>query len=81
MKFLAKWIKPAEDMGDVVPVFRRKFSLKGKVKQAVLYITAMGVYEAELNGKRVGRFVMAPGWTAYESRLQYQAYDVTKMLE
>ena len=40
----------------------------------------MGVYEAKLNGRRVGQFVMAPGWTSYHKRLQYQEYDITDLL-
>lgn len=36
----------------------------------------MGVYEATLNGKRVGDFILAPGWTSYDKRLQYQEYDI-----
>ena len=40
----------------------------------------MGVYEARLNGRHVGQFVMAPGWTSYHKRLQYQKYDITDLL-
>ena len=38
------------------------------------------MYEAILNGRRVGQFVMAPGWTSYHKRLQYQEYDITDLL-
>ena len=47
---------------------------------AILSITALGVYEAQINQKRVGEFILAPGWTAYEKRLQVQQYDVTELL-
>ena len=77
----AHWITPALDMGDVCPVFRRSFSAGRQVVQAELQITALGVYEAELNGERIGDFVMAPGWTSYDHRLQVQTYDVTDLLE
>ena len=80
-KFIAKWIKPAEDMADAVPIFGKEFKIAGTVKAARLYITAMGVYEAEINGKRVGKFVLAPGWTSYTKRLQYQEYDVKDLLD
>ena len=60
--------------------FRKTFECKD-VKKATLYITAYGVYEAVLNGKRVGDFVLAPGWTEYFHRIQYQTYDVTDMLD
>ncbi|KAK2072405.1 hypothetical protein P8C59_006762 [Phyllachora maydis] len=48
---------------------------------ARLYITALGVYEAYINGQRVGDQHMAPGWTSYKSRIQYQVYDVTHLLK
>ena len=73
------WITSAAD--DECPVFVKAFSIDKKVKKAVFYITSIGVYHAELNGKRIGDFVMAPGWTNYKSRLQYQEYDVTDLLE
>ncbi|MGN1019310.1 MAG: alpha-L-rhamnosidase N-terminal domain-containing protein [Aristaeellaceae bacterium] len=34
-----------------------------------------------MNGSRVGQFVLAPGWTSYEHRIQVQRYDVTAMLQ
>lgn len=77
----AHWITPACDMGDVSPYFKKDFCLKGAVKSATLHITARGVYEAHLNGQRVGDFIMAPGWTSYHNRLQVQTYDVTALLE
>lgn len=73
-----KWIrsgKPAE-----CPVFSRAFSVDKALRSAKLTITAAGVYEAQLNGQRVGDFFLAPGWTTYEKRLQVQEYDVTTML-
>lgn len=76
----AYWIKPHYDYKDVCPVFIRKFDVKARVKKAVLCISAMGVYEAEINGKRVGNFIMAPGWTSYHKRHQYQEYDVTDLI-
>ena len=80
MEWMAKWIKPAQDMGDVCPVYVKDFPGGKDVAKAVLYITAMGVYEARMNGQRVGKFVLAPGWTSYETRHQYQCYDVTPLL-
>ncbi len=81
MEWKAQWIKPSFDLGDIAPLFSKSFVIKGKVKEAKLYITALGVYEAELNGKRVGEYVLAPGWTTYNKRLQYQVYDVTEQLK
>lgn len=57
----ANWIKTYEDYGDICPIFIKEFECAETVEKAVLNITAAGVYEARLNGKRVGGFVMAPG--------------------
>lgn len=81
MEFQAKWICPQQDMGDVCPVFRRRWMTQREVASAQLVVTAVGVYEARLNGERVGTFVLAPGWTSYEKRLQYQIYEITKLLK
>ena len=74
------WIRSKKDYGDVCPVFQREFSCTKEIKKATLYISAMGVYEAFINGERVGDFIMAPGWTQYDKHHQYQVYDVTDML-
>ena len=76
----ADWITVSEDTGDVCPVFLRELEIGKKVVRAELSLTALGVYEARINGARVGRFVLAPGWTAYEKRLQVQTYPVTELL-
>lgn len=62
------------------PLLRRDFELRSGLKQARLYLTALGVYEAELNGVPVGDHVLAPGWTSYSHRLRYQVFDVTGLL-
>ncbi|MDO4622025.1 MAG: family 78 glycoside hydrolase catalytic domain [Eubacteriales bacterium] len=51
-----------------------------EIKPAVLYITAHGLYEVFLNGKRVGNFVLAPGSYNYKSHIAYQTYEVTDLL-
>lgn len=67
---------------DVEQLYRKEFYLPlyNAISKVQLYITAQGVYEAEINGARVGDHFMAPGWTAYDGRLQYQTYDVDRML-
>lgn len=80
----AKWIKAGFDedtLSRPSPYFRRNFSLKKQVKSATAYLTAQGLYEAFLNGKRIGNDYLAPFWTAYQKRIQYQAYDVTALLQ
>ena len=48
--------------------------------RARLYVSSLGVYVAYINGKRVGDEHLAPGWTSYEHRLQFQVFDVSKLL-
>lgn len=79
----AKWIsgdyRPRRKHRYPVDLFRREFEASD-IKSARIYATACGLYELELNGKRVGDFVLAPGHTDYTKRVQYQTYDVTEML-
>ena len=63
-----------------VDCFRKTFHVSG-IQKARLYITACGLYEAKLNGQRIGDFILAPGITDYRKRVQYQTYDVTKLLQ
>ena len=80
----AKWIQAGfkEDSATrPAHYFRKSFTLSRKVKQAKIYITCHGLYEATLNGKRIGRAYLTPGWTEYKKRLQYQEYDVTSQLQ
>lgn len=85
--FEAKWISdPAYSIGDGKssprPIsFRKRFSLSEGVSRATLYVTAIGIYCARLNGNRVGEDYFTPGFTAYRKHLQYQVYDVTSLLE
>lgn len=77
----AKWIKkPSPEVNKEI-VFSKNFNIPGKVSKATLEITALGVYEAKLNGERIGDYIFAPGWTSYKNRIQVQTYDVTDMLK
>jgi len=67
-------------LGAPAPVLRSAFDLPGGVVKARLYATAHGLYEAMLNGHRVGDQVLAPGWTSYAHRLRYQTHDVTDLV-
>lgn len=73
-------VKPQKHKRYPVDCFRKTFRAEKKVHRARLYITACGLYEARLNGTRVGEFCLAPGCTDYRKRIQYQVYDITKML-
>ncbi|WP_328455894.1 glycoside hydrolase family 78 protein [Streptomyces sp. NBC_00386] len=73
----ATLIEPAGDERGPAALLRRSFVADGEIARARLYITAHGLYVAELNGERVGDDALAPGWTSYHHRLRYQTYDVT----
>src|SRR5262245_6737452 len=81
----AAWIQPdmAEDStkSQPCPLLRKEFTLQGAVKSARVYVTCLGLYELEINGRRVGDQVFTPGWTSYGKRLQYQTYEVTPQLQ
>jgi alpha-L-rhamnosidase len=62
------------------PLLRREFTLSPGIIEGRLYVTALGVYEAQLNGAIVGDHVLAPGWSSYDHRLRYQTFDVTELL-
>ncbi len=86
----AKWISLAtEEKRDTTEkghsiirpqYLRKEFVLAGGIEQARLYITSQGVFEAQLNGKKVGQDVMTPGWTPYQKRIETLTYDVTNYL-
>jgi len=61
-------------------MLRRSFRLDAAPVRATAYATALGLYELSLNGQRVGDHILAPEWTDYRTRVQYQAYDVTSLL-
>ncbi|TYP97076.1 alpha-L-rhamnosidase [Sphingobacterium allocomposti] len=79
----AQWISVhGQDTSLRSPLLRKQFKINKKVKQAFVYITAKGLYEAALNGGRIGDDYFAPGWTSYnKGRLQYQVYDVSKQVK
>lgn len=80
----AQWIQ-ADFKGDTVngvsPILRKTFSTKKKIQLATAFITAHGMYEAQINGQRMSDAYLTPGWTSYNKRLQYQAFDVTSLLK
>ena len=100
----ASWITgdyaPKKKQRYPIDCFRKKFTVEkeilkgGKLVKARLYATACGLYEARLNGQKVGSFVkhkdgtqsmislcLTPGITDYRKRIQYQVYDVLQLLE
>ncbi|MEY3687191.1 MAG: hypothetical protein RIR84_32 [Bacteroidota bacterium] len=61
--------------------FRHDISINKEIAQATAYITSQGMYDASINGKKIGNAYLTPGWTSYRKRLQYQVYDVGSMLK
>jgi len=70
---------PKKEM-DPSPMLRKVFFIEKPINGAILFASALGEYEISINGSRVGDRVLAPEWTDYLSRVQYQAYDVTEFL-
>ena len=61
-------------------VFRKEFITKKPIVKATLKCTAMGIYYAKMNGARIGDLYLTPGFTSYDSHLQYQVFDIQKLL-
>lgn len=83
-QFVAKWINPELTCDPQVhkPASYLKTSFfQEKIGNARLYITCHGLYEAYINGSRVGSFVLAPGTYTYDKKLAYQTYDVTELVK
>jgi alpha-L-rhamnosidase len=81
----ARWVRGPLTGGPYTPVplprLERAFALDKPVASARLYVSALGIYTADLNGAAVGELELAPGWTSYVHRVRYQVYDVSKQLK
>ena len=77
--WLASWIGMQEG-DDYHPIFEKSFSLKRPPVRARLYITGVGLYEASLNGVKIGDDVLAPFFNDYHCAIQCQTYDLTDQL-
>ena len=76
--FAAKWIACEKDIP--VAVFSKEFKSK-EVVRAKLYASACGIFDVKINGKFISDDRFAPGWTTYDLRIQYAAYDVTEFIK
>ncbi|MBT2720528.1 family 78 glycoside hydrolase catalytic domain [Bacillus sp. ISL-46] len=86
----AKWISIDSSEKKGAPMLRKETPLKGEVKSARLYISSLGVFDAYLNGEKLGIVnpdgsksyeLLAPGWTAYHKNINYMTYDVSSYLQ
>ncbi|WEO99558.1 family 78 glycoside hydrolase catalytic domain [Streptomyces sp. FXJ1.172] len=89
----ARWITMAgkKPNSPGAPLLRHEAALRGRVREARLYVSALGVYEAYVNGRRVAvpldgatgtatEELLTPGWTNYDTTTCYFTYDVTGLL-
>lgn len=79
----AQWIENKQMQGEETrsPYFRKEFNSTGTIASAYLYVTSHGLYQAFINGEKVGNDCLTPGFTSYNNRLQYQVYNVTQLLQ
>ena len=72
----------ADDDGTQRPatMVRKEFDVRGPIKRAVVSVTGLGLYELRINGQRIGDHLLAPEWTLYSKRIQYQTYDVSGLV-
>ena len=74
------WIKAPVETGEAAVAFTKKFSINKPIKRATARLSSMGNYAAYINGKRLGRGVLTPGYTSLRHRVQYFTYDIKDML-
>jgi alpha-L-rhamnosidase len=83
--WIARPVSPRSNIGRASygppPLLRREFTLDTPVKDARLYVTALGLHDVEINGRAISGDLLEPGWTSYGSRLLFAAYDVTSLLK
>ena len=71
----------ADPSKNSMPLLRNEFSISKEIESARLYITSRGVYEASINGNKIGNDYFAPGLTQYDKHQMYQIYDITNTLK
>ncbi|MEW9052264.1 MAG: family 78 glycoside hydrolase catalytic domain [Neobacillus sp.] len=76
----ALWVGPAKEH-TFHPILRKDFQSKGKVTRGRIYVCGLGVYEAYLNGEKIGNDYLAPFLNDYATEVQYQTYDITHLVK
>ena len=64
-----------------LPILRKEFQVKKGLKQALVFVSGLGHYEMEINGKKVGSNFIAPGWTDYDETVLYNTFDITDWIK
>ena len=80
LKLESPFIKP-KNKNIYSPIFIQNFYSFDRIKRARLYITGLGLYQAYINNKKVGKAFLTPGYNDYDFYLRYQTYDITKLLK
>lgn len=75
----AKWITPDLDK-EIHPVLSKDFTLTKEIASARAYVSGLGLYEMEINGKKAGDEYLTPLFNAYDKWIQYQTYDITGLI-
>ena len=86
MPWAGKWITDEtysfpQGTSPVPMVFRKQFPVQKPLRRAWINSTALGIYELNLNGQKVGQDYFAPGFTSYVHQIQYQTYDLMELLQ
>jgi alpha-L-rhamnosidase len=63
-----------------LPLLRKEFNSRGRVEQALVFVSGLGQYELRLNGEKVSGDFLSPGWTPYEKYCFYNVYDITRKI-
>ena len=78
--YRSKWITAPCETEKKVWKYSKTFDVSGDVSAAWLYSSAIGVYTAEINGAKADVYPLAPGWTLYTKRVQYQKSDISSLI-
>ena len=81
MKLNSNWVTFPGEPSVAAFTFKKEFKTDKKIKKATAYASALGIYALYIDGARVGKGVLTPGWTSYHKRIQYQTYDITDLLK
>ena len=76
----AKWIGAATKEHESL-LLRRDFTVKSRLRRAVVAVCGLGHYELTLNGRKLSEDVLTPGWTKYNKTCLYDMHDVTRVLK
>ncbi len=73
---------PSHELKLPPPVyFRKTFTIPKKIKKAYAFVTALGLFEFQLNGETISEYKLTPGWTDYNKRVHYISYDIREKLK